>query len=147
MKIPTAMAAQIRTTRQITPMVRKAPESIARSNKPGGSGVELGVGCKVAALITTACVSVAGRFSTISGGSNKVGEGVMVEDGVTVGVSVKCVGVKVGGLGDDVLVGIGVRVGVRDLTGVFVRVGVLVAVGVGVAVAVGSPIVAEMTSE
>ena len=86
--------------------------------------------------ITGIGVSVAGKLSTISGGSKRVGEGVIEDVGVLVGVSVGRVGVKVGGAGVFVLGGIGVRlavrVGVNDLTGVLVRVGVLVAVAVGV---------------
>jgi hypothetical protein len=50
-------------------------------------------------MTTGTGVSDAGKVNTISGGSNKVGEGVIVGDGVIVGVFVKGVGVKVGGWG------------------------------------------------
>ena len=104
-------------------------------------------------MITGMGVSVVGSVSMISGGLKRVAEGVIVGEGVMVGVSVIGVGVTVVGIGTEVLAGTEVRVIVADLTGVFVRVGVFVLVAVAVAVldavgvGVATPIPAETTSE
>ena len=137
MKVPTATAAQTRTTRQIAPIVTMEPDSIIWAKIPWGVGVRDGRG--VAVSIKGMGVLVVGRTTTISGASSSVGDG--VSDGVTVGVgvSVNAVGVVVGVFGVAVFPGVGVRVsvGVGDVVGVAVSwgSGVLLDVAVGVGLA------------
>ena len=108
------------------------PVSIIWANVPLGVGIREGTG--VAVKTVGRGVFVDGSTTTISGASNRVGDG--VTEGVidTVGVAVNAVGVRVGGAGVDVLLGTGVRVlvGVRDAVGVFVFCGLVVLLGVDV---------------
>ena len=144
MKTATAIIAQIKTTKQIAPMVRNVPDSTNFSKLLPLSWFRIGVGWLVA---VNACVgigvAVSGKLSTISGGLFSVGDGVNVAVGVIVGVFVINVGVKVGGagvyvrVGLDVLDGLKVRVGVLEMRRVLVAVGVFVSVGVTVSVLVG----------
>jgi len=139
MKIPTAIAAQKRITRQITLIITGEPDSTIWANAPLGIGVSEGRGVAVSAVGMG--VSVVGRTTASSGASNRVGDGVIEYVAVGVGVSVNGVGVMVGGADVDVLPGAGVRVlvGVGDFDGVdvFCVLGVLLGVDVSSNVAVG----------
>jgi hypothetical protein len=87
MKMVTAMAAQIRVTRQIAPIVREYPEStnLAMNSAVSGVGVIDGIDFCVSAGIG---VNVAGRIRMRAGGSSNVAVGVIVGVAVIVGVSV-----------------------------------------------------------
>ena len=103
------------------------------------------IGARVAGIPVGEGVWVSGNDRISAGGFSKVAVGVMVGESVMVGVFVKWVGVRVGGTGVNVRVGIGVRVGVLVgvasevlvIVGVFVKVGVKVSVIVAVFVFVG----------